>query len=90
MFIAMTFLLSIIYMTTRLDGLCLRWPRYRFVVQLFFGSNPVLDIFSVFTAAFKIQLMSSASDLFSRWFSASKHGNLPGGEYGGRTVNLHP
>jgi hypothetical protein len=56
--------------------------RDRFVAQLFFGSNPVLDIFSVFAAAFKIQLMSPASDLFSRWFSPSKHGNLLGCQYG--------
>ena len=31
-----------------------RWSRDRFVAQLFFGSNPVLDIFSVFAAALKI------------------------------------
>jgi hypothetical protein len=43
----------------------------------FFGSNPVLDIFSVFAAALKIQLMSPASDLFSQWFSQSNHCNLP-------------
>src|SRR5713226_6380423 len=55
-----------------------RWPRDRFVAQLFFGYNPILDIFSVFAAALKIQLMSSASDLFSRWFFASKHGNILG------------
>jgi hypothetical protein len=36
----------------------------------------------VFAAALKIQLMSPASDLFSRWFSASKHGNLLGCQYG--------
>jgi len=44
--------------------------------------SPVLDIFSVFAAAFKIQLMSPARDLFSRWFSPSKHGTLLGCEYG--------
>src|SRR5216684_2328494 len=60
--------------TNGLGGPCLRWFRDRFVAQLFFGSNPVLDIFSVFAAALKIQLMSPASDLFSRWFSASNHG----------------
>jgi hypothetical protein len=59
-----------------------RWLRDRFVAQLFFGSNPVLDIFSVFAAALKIQLMSPASDLFSRWFSESNHGNLLGCQYG--------
>jgi hypothetical protein len=35
----------------------------------------------VFAAASKIQLMSPASDLFSRWFSTSKHGNLLGCQY---------
>ncbi len=30
------------------------WSRDRFIAQLFFGSNPVLDIFSVFAAALKI------------------------------------
>ncbi len=68
--------------TNGLGGPCFRWFRDRFVAQLFFGSNPVLDIFSVFAAALKIQLMSPASDLFSRWFSASKHGNLLGCQYG--------
>jgi hypothetical protein len=62
---------------------CLGGPRFRrscdrFVTQLFFGSNPVLDIFPVVAAALKIQIMRKASDLFSRWFSASKHGNLLG------------
>jgi hypothetical protein len=42
------------------------------------NSNPVLDIFSVFAAALKIQLMSPASDFFSRWFSESNHCNLLG------------
>src|SRR6266436_9993655 len=55
-----------------------RWSCDRFVAQLFFGSNPVLDIFPVFAAALKIQLMSPASDLFSRWFSESNHCNLLG------------
>ena len=50
----------------------------RFVAQLRFGSNPIFDIFSLFAAALKIQLISSASDLFARWFSMFKHGNLPG------------
>jgi hypothetical protein len=54
------------------------WFRDRFAAQFFFGSNPVLDIFSVLAAALKIQLMSPAGDLFFRWFSASKHGNLLG------------
>src|SRR5437867_7018869 len=54
------------------------WSRDRFIAQLFFGSNPVLDIFSVFAAALKIQLMSLASDLFSRGFSESNHCNLLG------------
>ena len=57
---------------------CFRWSRDRFVAQLFFGSHPVLDIFSVFAAALKIQVMSPASDLFSRWFSESNHCNLLG------------
>ncbi len=55
-----------------------RWSRDRFVAQLFFGSYPVLDIFSVFAAALKIQLMSPASDFLSRWFSESNHCNLLG------------
>src|SRR6266446_9407446 len=55
-----------------------RWSRDWFVAELFFGSNPVLDIFSVFAPALKIQLMSPASDLFSRWFSESNHCNLLG------------
>jgi hypothetical protein len=61
-----------------LGGSRLRWSRDRFVAQLFFGSNPVLDIFSVFAAALKIQLISPASDLLSRWFFESNHGNLLG------------
>src|SRR6266852_1944215 len=66
-----------------------RWSRDRFVAQLFFGSNPVLDIFSVFAAALKIQLMSPASDLFSRWFSESNHCNLFGCQDGaGAPTNL--
>jgi len=69
---------SIRRITNGLSGPRFRWCRDRFVAQLFFGSNPVLDIFSVFAAALKIQLMSSVSDLFSRWFSASKHGNRLG------------
>jgi len=68
---------SIRPITHGLGGPCFRCSGYRFVAQLFFGSNPVLDIFSMFAAALKIQLMSSASDLFSRWFSASKHGQPP-------------
>jgi hypothetical protein len=73
---------SIRRITNGLSGPRLRWFRDRFVAQFFFGSNPVLDIFSVFAAALKIQLMSPVSDLFSRWFSASKHGNLLGCQYG--------
>ncbi len=61
-----------------LGGPRFRYSRDRFVAQLCFGSNPIFDIFSLFAAALKIQLISSASDLFSRWFSMSKHGNLPG------------
>jgi hypothetical protein len=57
---------SIRHITNGLGGP--RFRRYRdgFVAQLFFGSKPVLDIFSVFAAALKIQLMSPVSDLFSR------------------------
>jgi hypothetical protein len=40
--------------------------RDRFVVQLLFGSKPVLDSFSVFAATMNIQLMGSASDVFRR------------------------
>jgi hypothetical protein len=69
---------SIRRVTNCLGGSRLRWSRDRFVAQLFFGSNPVLDIFSVFAAALNIQLMSPASDLFSRWFFESNHGNLLG------------
>jgi hypothetical protein len=57
-------------------GLRFCWFRGRLAAQLFFGSNPVLKIFSVFAAALNIQLMSLASDLFSRWFSVFDHGNL--------------
>jgi len=67
---------SISRVTNRLDDPRFCWSRDRLVAQLFFGSNPVLDIFSVFAAALKIQLMSPASDLFSRWFSESNHCNL--------------
>jgi hypothetical protein len=42
----------------------------------------------VVAAALKIQIMSQASDLFSRWFSASKHGNLLGC-LRGRSTDLH-
>src|SRR5882762_7598220 len=69
---------SIRQVTNGLGGPRFCWSRDRFVAQLFFGSHPVLDIFSVFAAALKIQLMSPASDRFSRWFSASKHDNLLG------------
>jgi hypothetical protein len=48
-----------------LGGPRFRWSHDRFLAQLFFGSNPVLDIFPVLSAALKIQLMSPASDLFS-------------------------
>jgi hypothetical protein len=60
------------------------WSRDRFVAQLFFGSNPVLDIFSVFAASLKIQFVSPASDLFSQWFSESNHCNLLGCQEGAR------
>jgi hypothetical protein len=53
-----------------LGGPRFRWSRDRFVAQLFFGSDPVLDIFSLFAAALKIQFISSARDLFLRWSSA--------------------
>src|SRR6266581_1450108 len=79
---------SIRHVTTCLGGPRFRWSRDRFVAQLFFSFNPVLDIFSVFAAALKIQLMSSANDLFSRWFSASKHGNLLRCQHGGRSADL--
>src|SRR5258708_39214839 len=69
---------SIRRVANALGGLCFRRSRDRFVAQLFFGSHPVLDIFSVFPAALKIQVMSPASDLFSRWFSESNHCNLLG------------
>src|SRR5882762_3705525 len=67
---------SISRVTNGLDDPRFCWSRDRLVAQLFFGSNPVLDIFSVFVAVLKIQLMSPASDLFSRWFSKSTHCNL--------------
>ena len=79
---------SIRQVTNGVGGPRFCWSRDRFVAQLFFGSQPVLDIFSVFAAALKIQLMSPASDLFSRWFSASKHGNLLSCEHGGPSVDL--
>ena len=65
-----------------------RWSLDRFVAQLFFGSNPILDIFSVFAAALKTQLMSPASDLFSRWFSKSNHCNLLGCQDAGAPTDL--
>jgi hypothetical protein len=61
-----------------LGGLHLRRSRNRFVAQRFFGPNPVLYIFSVFAAAFEIQLMGPASDFFSGWIFASKPSNLLG------------
>jgi hypothetical protein len=69
---------SIRDVTNGLGGPRFRRSRDGFVAQLFFGSHPVLDIFSVFAAALKIQLMSPASDFFSRWFSESNHCNLLG------------
>src|SRR5437016_1024906 len=64
------------HVTNGLGDRRFRWSRDRFVAQFLFSSNPVLDIFSVFAAALKIQLMSPATDLFSRWFSESNHCNL--------------
>jgi hypothetical protein len=58
-----------------LGGPRFRWFRHRFVAQLFFGPDPVLNVLSVFAAALNIQLMSLESDLFSRWFSVFDHGN---------------
>src|SRR6266850_2968927 len=81
---------SIRRVTNGLGGLRFRWSRDKFVAQLFFGSHPVLDIFSVFAAALKIQLMSPASDLFSQWFSESNHCNLLGCQDGaGAPTDLH-
>jgi hypothetical protein len=65
---------SIGRITNAFGGSRFRWFRDRFFPELFFGSNPVFDISSVFATALKIQLMSSASDLVSRWCSAFKHG----------------
>jgi len=56
---------SIRHVTTGLGGPRFRWSHDRFLAQFFFGSNPVLDIFPVFSAALKIQLIRPASDLFS-------------------------
>ncbi len=67
-----------------------RCSRDRFVAQLLFSSNPVLDIFPVFAAALKIQLMSPASDLFSRWFSESNHCNLLGCQDGAGGADRPP
>src|SRR5258708_28473349 len=50
--------------TNGLGGSRFRWSRNRFVAQLLFSSNPVLDIFFVFAPPLKIQLMSPASHLF--------------------------
>jgi hypothetical protein len=41
-----------------MSGPRFRWSRDRFVAQLLFGPNPVLDISSVFAAALKIQIIS--------------------------------
>jgi hypothetical protein len=72
---------------------CLGDPRFRcsrdrFVAQLFFGSNPVFDIFSRFAAAPEIQLICSTSDLFSRWFSNDEHDNLLGCRHEGQVLPL--
>src|SRR5437879_2316760 len=56
---------SMRHVTTCLGGPRFRSFRDRSVAQLFFNSYPVFDIFSVFAAALKIQLMSPASDLLS-------------------------
>jgi len=58
-------IMSIRRTTSGVGGPRYRWSRDRFLAQLLFGSNPVLDIFSVIAAALKIQLMSPTSDLFS-------------------------
>lgn len=42
------------------------WAHNRSVTQFLLGLDPILDIPSVLAAAFNIQLMSSASDLFPR------------------------
>jgi hypothetical protein len=57
---------SIYCLTTCFGGPRFRWFRDRVVAQLFLGSDPVFDIFAMFSAALNIQLMSSASDLFCR------------------------
>ena len=81
---------SIRQVTNGVGGPRFCWSRDRFVAQLFFGSNPVLNIFSVFAAALKIQFMSPASDLFSQWFSESNHCNLLGCQDGaGAPTDLH-
>ncbi len=56
---------SISHVTTGMRDHRFRWSCDRFLAQLFFGPYPVLDIFSVFAAALKIQFMSPASDLLS-------------------------
>jgi hypothetical protein len=61
-----------------MGGPRLRWFHDTFIAQLFFGSDPVLDIFSLFAPTLKIEIMRSASNLLSRWFSAYDHGNLLG------------
>ena len=76
---------SINYVTGLLCGPRFRGSRDWFVTQLFFGSNPVLDILSLFAAALQIQLIRSVSDLFFRWFSACKHSSLLGCHCKGRT-----
>ena len=73
---------SIPYLTACFGDPRFRWSADRFVIQRIFGSDPVLDVFPLFAAALKIQCISEMRDLFFRWFSAFKHGNLLGCQSG--------
>jgi len=53
-------------------------PAGRFVAQLFFGSDPVLDN----PSRVLHRVEDTAHELGEPWFSASKHGNLLGFQSG--------
>ena len=54
-------------------GFRFSWARNRILAQFLFCPDPILQVFSVLPAALHIQLMSSASDLFFRFFLAFDH-----------------
>jgi hypothetical protein len=54
------------------------WCDVRLGAQLFFRADPVLHILPRLAAPLGVQLVSSASDVFSRYLFAFDHGNLLG------------